>query len=141
MQIREVMSQNPEVININSSISDAARRMRDLNCGLMPVYSEDKLVGMVTDRDLAIRALTNGISGVDSLSSIITEKVLYCYEDDEVTDVLENMEQNRVQRLIVLDDENEKNLVGVVSVADIADQCRDEDSMRAVVHCCRHYHW
>lgn len=140
MQISDVMSTNPIAFKDSSSIREAARCMRDNDHGILPVYRDDKLLGMVTDRDLTVRALAEGKSGDEPLSSIITDEVLYCFAEDDIFQVLKNMNENQIQRLVVLDNPSDKNLVGLVSLSDIADHCEDEESIRAVAECCRHYH-
>lgn len=141
MQVREVMSQQPQVLAANATIREAAIKMRDSSCGALPVEREDKLIGVLTDRDIAIRAVADGKSLEDSVSEIINNQVLYCFENDDVEAVLKNMHEQQVQRLIVLNDEENKELVGIVSVADIADKCKDDvKSAQAIAQCCSHYH-
>lgn len=140
MQVREVMSERPEILSLDASIRDVACCMRDSNSGAVPIYDQNKLVGVVTDRDLTVRAIAEGRSADDPVRSVITDEVLYCFENDDVQEVLHNMNENQVQRLIVLNNQNDKDLVGIVSVGDIADRCRDDESVQAVAECCRHYH-
>jgi CBS domain-containing protein len=75
-----------------------------------------------------------------TISSIETPKVLYCAEDDDVKDVLKNMKEQHVQRLIVLNNRQDKDFVGVVTLADIADRSEDPETNKCIVDCCRHYH-
>ncbi|QJR81665.1 CBS domain-containing protein [Alteromonas pelagimontana] len=140
MQIREVMSENTEVASSKASVRDVAQMMAKQGAGLMPVYDGDKLIGAVTDRDLVTKALANGVSTDDEISKIVNDPVLYCFRDDDTNTVLNNMKENHVQRLIVLDNENDKRLVGIVSVGDIADKCQDEATAKSIVECCKHYH-
>lgn len=140
MQVRECMSAKPDILANNASIREAAMRMKENGEGMIPVYEESRLIGVVTDRDLVVRALADNISLDESLSSVISDSVLYCCEGDDIQEVLRNMRDNQVQRLIVLNNAEEKELVGVVSVSDIADHCQDESSVQAIADCCRHYH-
>lgn len=140
MQIRDVMSPKPEVLEADAKIREVAMRMRDDSIGIMPVNKGQKLVGVVTDRDIVVRAIAEGKSPEDPVSDIVTDAVLYCYENDEVTHVLHNMHEQEVQRLIVLNNPESKDLVGIVSVADIADKCSDDESAKAIAQCSRHYH-
>lgn len=140
MQIREVMSPKPEVLEANASIREVAMRMRDDAIGIMPVNSGQKLIGMVTDRDIVIRAIAEGKNPDDQISDIVTDAVLYCFENDDVKNVLHNMHEQEVQRLIVLNNPESKDLVGIVSVADIADKCRDDESVKAIAESVSHYH-
>lgn len=141
MKVREVMSTRPEYLSADATIREAARYMRELNAGFAPVAQDDRLIGVVTDRDLAVRALADGRSLDDKVSSIETPKVLYCLEDDDIEDVLDNMEEQHVQRLIVLNDPDNKDFVGVVTLSDIADHSSDDQRLtRRIVDCCKHYH-
>ncbi|MEX0618971.1 MAG: CBS domain-containing protein [Pseudohongiellaceae bacterium] len=141
MKVREVMSTRPEYISADASIREAARYMKEMNAGFAPVAQDDKLVGVVTDRDLTVRALADGKSPDDKVSSVETPKVLYCLEDDEIEKVLDNMEDQHVQRLIVLNNADNKDFVGVVTLSDIADHSSDDPRVtQRIVDCCRHYH-
>lgn len=140
MQIKDVMSAKPDVLAANATIREAAMRMKDDDAGLMPLYQNDRLVGTVTDRDITVRAVAEGKSPDDKVSEISTDAVFYCFENDEVTEALHNMHERQVQRLIVLNNQESKDLVGIVSVSDIADKCKDDESAKAIAECCRHYH-
>lgn len=141
MQVKDVMSARPKTLAADATIREAAIQMRDCESGIMPIAKNDKLIGMVTDRDITIRAVADGKSLDDKVTSILAEEVLYCFEDDDVMAILENMHEQQVQRLIVLNDQENKDLVGIVSVADIADQCQDDaQSALAIAKCCSHYH-
>jgi CBS domain-containing protein len=140
MYIHEVMTNNTEILPSNTTVMETAKKMAEMNAGLMPVYNNDKLVGIVTDRDLVVNAVAKGVSLDDSISSILSEPVLYCFKDDDTDTVLGNMSKNEVQRLVVLDSEENKQLVGVVSVGDIASKCESSDTAKSIVDCCKHYH-
>jgi predicted transcriptional regulator len=141
MQVRECMSQAPETLNADATIRECAQRMKQLNTGFVPIAKDDKLIGVVTDRDLAIRVLANNKSPDDTISSVETQEVLYCMEDQDVKDVLRNMREQEVQRLVVLDNAQDKDLVGVVTLSDIADHCDEESGLaEEVAHACQHYH-
>jgi CBS domain-containing protein len=141
MQVKEVMSRNPDYLKADTSIRQAAQHMRDHDTGFIPVASNDKIIGAVTDRDLAVRVLADGQSADETLSSVITDKVLYCFEDADVKDVLQNMREQRVQRLIVLKSEQQKDLAGIVSLSDIADKCQnDGDLCKLICQAAQHYH-
>lgn len=142
MQVKELMTPKPEYLEVDQSIREAATRMMEEDRGFVPISDKEKLVGVLTDRDIAVRALAKGKGANEKVGTIMSGKVLYCYQDDEVTDVLQNMTQMSVQRLVVLNNDKNKDFVGVVSLSDIADKCgeKDVDLMRRVVNCCRHYH-
>lgn len=142
MQVKQFMSGRPEYLSADATIREAAMRMSDEDRGFTPVADGDKLVGVLTDRDIALRSMAVGVTPEDRVSSILTNKVLYCYEDDDIKSVLKNMRDQQVQRLLVLDNEADKDFVGVVTLSDIADQCGPEDQelLREVIKCCQHYH-
>ena len=140
MQVREVMSPTPEYLSADATVYEAARRMNETGAGAVPVADGDRLVGMLTDRDLAVRVLGEGRGSDIQVREVETEKVLYCYQDDDVLDVLQNMHDQHVQRLVVLNKPNSKDLVGIVSLSDIAGTADDPEINKAVAHCCRRYH-
>lgn len=141
MQVKQVMSKAPDTLSSEATVREAARRMKQLDVGFLPIARDDRLIGVVTDRDLTIRVLADGKSPDDKISDVETQEVLYCTEDDDVKDVLRNMREQEIQRLIVLDNMQDKDLVGVVSLADIADHCDQEPGLSdEVARACRHYH-
>ena len=140
MQVKEVMSSMPEFVSADATIAETARRMREMNTGFVPIAENDQIIGIVTDRDLVVRAMADGKSLDDKIISIKTPKVLYCAEDDDVKEVLKNMEEQHVQRLIVLNNRQDKDCIGVVTLADIADRSEDPETNKCIVDCCRHYH-
>ena len=101
------------------TIRDVARLMAEIDAGVLPVGENDRLVGMITDRDIALRAVAKGL-GPDTLVREVMskEQVLYCFEDDDVDDVAKNMGDNQVRRLPVVN--RDKRLVGIVSIGDLA---------------------
>ena len=140
MRVKEVMSDRPEYLDVSATIREAAIRMKQAGRGFAPIAKNDKLVGILTDRDITVRGMAEGRSATDKVSSILTSSVLYCYEDDDVADVLQNMHDQEVQRLIVLNNDKNKDVAGVVSLSDIADNCTDDELGRRIVNACRHYH-
>jgi len=104
--------------------------MAEIDAGILPVGEEDKLVGMVTDRDLALRALAQGKGPECKVRDVMTPEVKYCFEDEEVGDVARNMAEQKLQRLPVMN--REKRLVGIVSLGDIAIQA-DSDVVDTAV--------
>ena len=118
MQISEIMSANVQIANPNQSIREVARMMAECDCGAMPVGDNDRLVGVVTDRDIAVRAVAMGKSPDTPVREVMSRGVLYCYADEDLDDVASNMADIKVRRLPVLD--ADKRLGGSVSLADIA---------------------
>lgn len=118
MKIAECMTRSVELAAPNQSILHAARQMADLDVGALPVGEDDRLVGMVTDRDIVVRALARG-RGLDTpIRDVMSTDVRYCYEDQTVEDVSRNMGDIQVRRLPVLN--RDKRLVGIVSLGDVA---------------------
>jgi CBS domain-containing protein len=118
MQVNEAMSTDVRIANPNQPIREAARMMAQIDAGILPVGENDRLVGMITDRDIAIRAVGAGKGPDTPVREVMSRDVKYCYEDDELFEVAQNMADIKVRRLPVLD--HDKRLVGIVSLADIA---------------------
>jgi CBS domain-containing protein len=118
MKVSEVMTRDVRLIEPIQTIRDAARLMAELDAGLMPVREGDRLVGMITDRDIAVRAVAEGKGPDTPVREVMTEDVKYCYEDDDTEDVARNMADIQVRRLPVLT--HEKRLVGITSLGDMA---------------------
>lgn len=140
MKVEQVMNPKPEYLKADASIREAVMRMREHDRGFEPVGENNKLIGVITDRDIALRGMADGKLPDDPVSAILSEKVLYCYQDDDIEDALKNMSKQQVQRLIVLDNADKKEFVGVLSLSNIADQCDDNVLANNIVSCCRSYH-
>jgi CBS domain-containing protein len=118
MQVKEAMSRDVQIVNPDQSIRDAARMMAKLDCGCLPVGENDRLVGMITDRDIAVRAVAEGMPLKTPVRDIMSPEVRYCFEDSELDEVAQNMADIKVRRLPVLD--GHKRLVGILSLGDVA---------------------
>lgn len=119
MQVKDIMTKGIHFITADMSLKEAASRMRDKDIGIIPIEKNDRLVGMLTDRDIAIRAVAAGKDPKSTLvEEVMTPKVLYCYEDDSCEDCIQNMSRNKIRRLPVLN--REKRLVGIVTLGDVA---------------------
>lgn len=129
MKIAECMTQDVEIVNPDQPIREAARFMLRADAGIMPVSEGDRLVGMVTDRDIAVRAVAEGRGPEAPVRDIMSGDVLFCFEDDEVEEVAMKMSDAQVRRMPVLSREDE-TLVGIVSLGDIS---RSEQSEAAAV--------
>lgn len=139
MQVREVMTKRPHYLASDVTIREVVQTMRDNNTGFEPLVDNDKVVGVVTDRDIALRAFTEDHNPTDKANTVATEKVLYAFESDDVEDVIQNMVDMQVQRLLVLNNPDNKDLAGIVTLGDIADHCQDDALARKLVNCARHY--
>ena len=143
MQVKHVATHKPEFIDATTSIQAVAEIMRETGCGCLPVGddSKQKLVGIVTDRDIVLKAVAQGKDLGAKVSDIATEKVFYCFEDDEISDILHNMKQHQIQRLVVLKDQSSKQFRGMITLSDIAKKCTDGGAMsEGIAQCCKPYH-
>ena len=118
MRVSEAMTRDVRVANPDQTIREAAQMMAELDAGALPVGEQDRLVGMITDRDIAVRAVAHGKSPDTRIRDVMTDDVKYCFDDDDVEDVARNMADVQVRRLPVVN--RDKRLVGIVAIADIA---------------------
>jgi CBS domain-containing protein len=112
------MSRNVKVARPSNTICDAARAMAKIDAGVLPVGDEDRLVGMITDRDIAVRAVALGKGPDTPVSNVMSREVKYCFEDEDLEHVARNMADIQVRRLPVVD--RDKRLVGIIALGDIA---------------------
>jgi CBS domain-containing protein len=119
MKIAECMTSDIEIVTPDQPIQEAAEFMLRADAGVMPVGEGDRLVGMVTDRDIAVRAVAEGRGPDTPVRDIMSEEVVYCFEDDEVEAVALKMSDAQVRRMPVLSRQDE-TLVGIVSLGDIS---------------------
>ncbi|AIT63452.1 CBS domain protein [Coxiella burnetii str. Namibia] len=126
MQVKEVMSKKPAYLPPTSSVKEAAKKMKQLDCGFIPVGENDKLIGTVTDRDIVLHAAAQGKDpGNTALRDVMSEGVEYCYENDDLDEATKRMERKQIHRLIVLNDK--KRMTGILSLGDIARRSQDDD--------------
>jgi CBS domain-containing protein len=119
MQLREVMTPNVEVITPEATIQAAAEKMRDLDIGLLPVCEGERLVGVVSDRDITVRGVAEGRGPVTTqVREVMTPDAIYGFDDQDVAEAARRMEQYQIRRLPVLN--RHKRLVGMVSLGDLA---------------------
>ena len=119
MRLGEMMATNVEVIGSNASLKEAAAKMRDLEVGLIPVCEGNELKGILTDRDITVRATAEGRSpSRTSVSDIMSKEIAYCFEDQEIEEAMGLMEARQIRRLPILN--REKRLVGIVSLGDLS---------------------
>lgn len=134
MKIKDIMEKNFKLIPPDTTLKEASEYMREFDCGYLPVGHNDRIIGAVTDRDIIIRGIAPGHLPSDAMvKDIMTEKVHYCYEEDEVKSASERMKTQQIRRLIVLD--SNKRMTGVVSVGDIARCCCDPH-LSGDIECC-----
>ncbi|MBV8048407.1 MAG: CBS domain-containing protein [Paludibacterium sp.] len=118
MKVSEVMTRDVLVITPQETIQRAAQHMAETGCGALPIEENQHLVGMVTDRDIVLRALAHGMSHDTPVREIMSTGVKYCFDDEELGQIGRNMADIQVKRLAVLN--REKRLVGIVSLGDLA---------------------
>ncbi len=132
MRVHEVMTRGVECVAPNTTLTEAACKMRDLDVGTMPVCDNDRLAGMITDRDIAIRAVANGRDGKTTrVADAMTPEVLWCFEDQDVAEASDIMKDKQVRRLVVLN--RDKRLVGIVSLGDLAVETHDDEMAGATL--------
>lgn len=126
MKVKEAMTLDVRLVKPDQPISEAARLMAELDIGALPVEENDRLVGMITDRDIAVRAVAAGRGPDTPISEVMSREIKYCFEDQSIDEVTQNMGELRIRRLPVLT--RDKRLIGILSLGDLAiDQgARDE---------------
>ena len=118
MKISECMTRDVHLVNPDQPIREAAQFMLRADTGSMPVGDGDRLIGMITDRDITVRAVAEGRGPDTPVREVMSDELLYVFEDQSVDEVAENMGQNQVRRFPVVN--REKRLVGIVSLGDIS---------------------
>jgi CBS-domain-containing membrane protein len=125
MQIRDVMSRDVSIASPNDSIQHTAARMAELDVGALPVGESDKLVGMITDRDMAVRGVACACDPKSTkVRDVMSTEVKYCFDDESVEHIAQNMADQQIRRLPVVN--HDKRLVGIVSLADLATQLKSK---------------
>ena len=118
MKIRDVMTCDAKLTSPDDTLRHAAQMMKECDCGVLPVADGDRLVGMITDRDIAVRCIAEGKGPNTTVREGMTQEVLYCFDDEDLQHVCQNMADIQVRRLPVLS--RDKRLVGIVSLGDLA---------------------
>jgi CBS domain-containing protein len=119
MQLKDVMTHEVEVIHPDATLAEAAQKMKELNVGPLPVCDGEHVVGMLTDRDITVRATASGGSPTQiRVRDVMTRDVVYGFEEQDIGDAARLMEEKQIRRLVVLN--RDKKLVGIVSLGDLA---------------------
>lgn len=138
MKIKDIMSKNVVIVAPETLLHEVARKMQQSDCGSILVGADDKLVGVITDRDLALRCVAESHDPTATKAEqVMTKQILYCRDTDEMEDVALNMTENKVRRLPVLD--KDKRLVGIISLGDMAAHSTDHHYLvcgKALGHIC-----
>jgi len=132
MQISEIMSRDVAIAAPGDSVQKVAQKMAEIDAGIIPVGEKDRLVGMISDRDIVLRAVAKGKApGKCTARDVMSPDIKYCYEHEKLEDAARNMATLQVKRLPVLD--RDKRLVGIVSLGDLACEPEaDEHSKEAL---------
>lgn len=118
MKVSEAMTRDVRLARPDQSIRDAARVMADQDIGAIPVQDNDRLVGMITDRDIAVRAIAEGRGPDTPIRDVMSKEIMYCFDDQTIDEVTRNMSDIRLRRLPVVN--RDKRLVGILSLGDLA---------------------
>ncbi|MGH6945859.1 MAG: CBS domain-containing protein [Kiloniellales bacterium] len=125
MKIREVMSNDVHLVDPKTPIKEVAMAMRDKDFGLVPIGENDRLVGMVSDRDIALRAVAEGKDPTKTaVGDIMSPEIFYCFEDQMLEEARDIMAKKQIRRIPVVD--RDKRLVGIVSLGDMATESHAE---------------
>ena len=118
MHVKDIMSADFKFASPQTTLREAAVLMRDGDYGYLPIGESEKLKGAVTDRDIVIRAVAAGLDGDTAVSEVMSETIIYCFEDDDIREAADMMKREQIRRLAVLNDA--KRLVGIITLGDIA---------------------
>lgn len=130
MRVSEIMTPGCSIAGIEETVEAVARRMADEDLGFLPVGQEDKLVGTITDRDIVTRLVAEGRSATCTVADIMTQDVKYCFEEDDLDQVIGNIANQGIRRMPVVN--RDKRLVGVVALSDAAGAGADQAAGRAL---------
>jgi len=131
MQVREVMTPQVTTVSPESPLVEIARIMREEDIGAVPVTRNRQLLGMVTDRDIVVRAVCEGHDGLDrTAADVMTPDVRCCGSSDDIDDVLREMGDSQIRRLLVVD--GERRLVGIVSLGDLSREAKPKDAGKSL---------
>jgi len=128
MKVSDVMTRDVQVANPSDTIEVIARRMSEIDSGVMPIVDGGRIVGVITDRDIVVRVVGEGRDNEIPVSEVMTSPVETCLESDRLKDATVKMAELQMRRLVIVDDQG--NLTGILSLGDVA----REDSARTVGH-------
>ena len=133
MQVKDIMTPGVECVRPDDTLQNAARKMRDLDVGPLPVCGDDdRLAGMITDRDITVRAVAEGKDPTTTrVREVMTQEIIYGFEDQDVEEAARIMKERQVRRLVVLN--RDKRLVGIVSLGDLATETGDREKSGEVL--------
>ena len=123
MKVSEAMTRDPQIMRPDGTIQEAATMMQKIDAGALPVGEGDRLVGMITDRDIALRGVGQGKGPSAKVREVMTSDVKYCFDDEDLDQVCRNMGDLQVRRLPVIN--RDKRLVGILSLGDLSRTAAD----------------
>jgi CBS domain-containing protein len=118
MKVSDIMTRDVHLATPSQKLREVAAEMEKCDVGVLPVGENDRLVGMITDRDIAIRAVSHGLGPDASVRDVMSRNVRYCFDGDDIEDIAQSMADEQVRRLPVLN--GDKRLVGIISLCDLA---------------------
>jgi CBS domain-containing protein len=134
MKMKDILTKDPQVIRPDAMICEAGRIMKENDIGMLPVCDGQRLVGALTDRDLTIRAIAEGYDPLKTkVRDVMTPKICWCFEDQDLEEVAQLMEERQIRRIAVLD--RGKHLVGIASLGDFAVRSRNEHLTEEILEC------
>jgi CBS domain-containing protein len=140
MQVKDIMTRDVQIVSPETSVFDAARKMRSFDIGCLPVCKDRRCVGIFTDRDIVIRAVAEGRNLQTTLSGdIMSTNIVHCSEDDDISTVIKLMEDKQLRRILVLDEN--KCPMGICSVGDVALDSGDLQLAGEIMHEVARHGW
>jgi CBS domain-containing protein len=136
VKVSECMTHDVRLANPGMTLGEAARLMAECDAGVLPVGENDRLVGMLTDRDIAIRGVAENKGPDATVREAMSTEVQWCYADDEIDDCLQRMADEQIRRLPVLN--RDKRLVGIISIGDLSASAPPRDAGRTLESISRH---
>jgi len=136
MKVSDCMTHDVEITHPDMTLREAAKLMADCDAGVLPVGENDRLVGMLTDRDIAIRAVANGKGPDSRVRDVMSSDVCWCFEDEDIDDALERLAEEQIRRMPVLS--RQKRLVGIISIGDLTDSAQPQQTGRTLLAISRH---
>ncbi len=125
MKLKEVMTHDVETVEPDVNLKEVAQRMKALNVGVLPICENDRLIGLITDRDITVRAIAEGRNpSTTKVSEIMSEELICGFEEQDIKEAASIMEEKQIRRMPVLD--RNQHIVGIVSLGDLAVKTRDE---------------
>lgn len=131
MKIYELMTSQPHTIDENATVLDVARKMQLLGCGILPVENNHLITGVITDRDIINRVISQKLSPESThVRDVMTKSIIFCYEDDTIPRAVNLMNKNKIRRILVKNEANK--LVGILSIIDIFRRLKDKSMLSSL---------